>query len=290
MEWQEEWRSHSLEYALRLAGESLRLTVDETAYEIAGDLVGQVHNHPHFEVHAILEGGCGMDIDASGLALQAGQAVIIAPGQYHRVVSGMDGCRRLVMNVIVPEGAMRGAMMGTVAQSNVFELTPGMLELCRGILNESRQRPPFCRELMRLRLAELGILLLRRLDLQEDVPAVEGSLRPISIIDNYFETQMGENPSADDLASKLNLSRRQLNRILKATYGMGFREKLLRNRMDQAKWLLRHTDKTVGVIALEVGYAYDSAFREAFRREFDMTPQEYRLKHTKTDQEQEELK
>jgi AraC-like DNA-binding protein len=182
---------------------------------------------------------------------------------------------------------MRGAMLDTVGQRNVFELTPGMLELCRGILNESRQRPPFCRELMRLRLAELGILLLRLLNLREEVPAVEGSLRPISIIDNYFETQMGQNPSADDLAAKLHLSRRQLNRILKATYGMGFREKLLRNRMDQAKWLLRHTDKTVSAIAVEVGYSHDSAFREAFRREFGLTPQEYRLKHRQEESREE---
>ena len=164
MEWQEEWRSHSLEYALQLAGEGLRLTVDETAYEIAGDLMGQVHNHPHFEVHAILEGGCGMDVDASGLALQAGQVAVIAPGQYHRVVSGTEGCRRLVMNLIVPEGGVRHALVEAVAQRNVFDLTNGMLDLCRGILDESRQRPPFCRELMRLRLAELGILLLRLLD------------------------------------------------------------------------------------------------------------------------------
>ena len=113
-------------------------------------------------------------------------------------------------------------------------------------------------------------------------------MRPISIIDNYFGYQMGQNPSADDLAAKLHLSRRQLNRILKATYGMGFREKLLRNRMGQAKWLLRHTDKTVSAIALEVGYAHDSAFREAFRREFHMTPQEYRMKQIQANKEQEE--
>ena len=290
MTWQEAWRSHSLEYSLRLAGESLQLTVDETAYEIAGDLIGQVHNHPKFEVHILLEGNCKIDVDGNGAALCAGQAAVIAPGQYHRVVSGDNGCRRLVMNLIVPEGTMRRALVKAVAQRNVFEMTPGMLELCRGILDESRQRPPFCRELMRLRLAELGILLLRLLDMREDVPAVEGTLRPISIIDNYFECQMGQDPSADDLASKLHLSRRQLNRILKATYGRGVREKLLRNRMDQAKWLLRHTDKTVGTIAEEVGYAHDSAFREAFRREFAMTPQEYRLKHTKSSQGQEEPK
>ena len=287
MEWQEEWRSHSLEYSLKLAGENLQLTVDETAHEIAGDLIGQVHNHPQFEMHAILGGTCEVDVDGNSFTLRAGQAAVIAPGQYHRVISAGEGCRRLVVNLIAPEGGVRRALVASVEQQNVFDLTGGMLELCRGILDESRERPPFCRELMRLRLAELGILLLRLLNLQEEVPAVEGALRPVAVIDNYFETQIGKNPSADDLAAKLHLSRRQLNRILHATYGMGFREKLLRNRMDQAKWLLRHTDKTVTSIADEVGYAHDSAFREAFRREFRLTPQEYRLKHRQEERQEE---
>lgn len=281
MEWQEEWCSHALEYPLRLAGGTVLLTVDETAHEIAGDLFGQVHNHPQFEMHAILGGTCEVDVDGSSLVLCAGRAAVISPGQYHRVIPGEEDCRRLVVNIIVPEGPMRRALTDTLADEYAFALTADMVALCRGILDESRERQPFCRELMRVRLAELGILLLRLLNLQEEVPAVEGALRPVAVIDNYFETQIGKNPSADDLAAKLHLSRRQLNRILHATYGMGFREKLLRNRMDQAKWLLRHTDKTVSAIAIEVGYAYDSAFREAFRREFRLTPQEYRLRHRK---------
>lgn len=285
MEWQKEWSAPILEYSLRLAGGTVLLTVDETAHEIAGDLIGEVHTHSRFEMHAVLEGDCGLDVDGSSLAIRAGQAAVIAPGQYHRVVSGAAGCRRLVMCMIVPEGALRRSMVESLQGGNVFALTPGMLELCRGILDESRQRPPFCRELMRVRMAELGILLLRLLNLEEEVPAVESALRPVAIIDNYFEYQMGQNPSAEDLAAKLHLSRRQLNRILQTTYGMGFREKLLRNRMDQAKWLLRHTEKTVSDIAIEVGYAHDSAFREAFRREFNMTPQEYRLKHAKEQEE-----
>jgi len=57
--------------------------------------------------------------------------------------------------------------------------------------------------------------------------------------------------------------------------------------MNQAKWLLRHTDKTVSTIVGEVGYAHDSAFLQAFRRQFGMTPMEYRAKH-RQEQEQKE--
>lgn len=74
MEWQKEWSSPILEYPLRLAGGTLLLTVDETAHEIAGDLIGEVHTHSRFEMHAVLEGGCVMDVDGSSLALRPVQA------------------------------------------------------------------------------------------------------------------------------------------------------------------------------------------------------------------------
>ena len=109
-----------------------------------------------------------------------------------------------------------------------------------------------------------------------------------SAIDMYFERNLAQNPGAEDLARQLHISRRHLNRILQANYGMGFREKLLQARLERAKWLLRHTEESVSVIAGEVGYTYDSAFREAFCRQVGMTPQAYRSKKRKEKQEETE--
>lgn len=80
----------------------------------------------------------------------------------------------------------------------------------------------------------------------------------------------------DALAAQLHLSRSQVGRVLKKLYGMTFREKLIRARMDQAAWLLRHTDRTVGEIAGEVGDLSESRFYQMFRSRFGMTPESYR--------------
>jgi transcriptional regulator GlxA family with amidase domain len=51
-------------------------------------------------------------------------------------------------------------------------------------------------------------------------------------------------------------------------------------RVDRAAELLRHTDKGLLQIALEVGFNDQSYFTKVFRRYLRMTPREYRLRQT----------
>jgi len=287
LDWQKEWCDPILEHELKLGGCTVRLTVDESAYKIAGDVGGNnMHNHSRFEVHIILRGACRLDLEDSGISVRQGQAAVVGHGRYHRVVPETPDCQRLAIGIAMPECALRRAVSAALEARIVYPVTEEMLALCRSFMAEREQRPPFCRELMTARMAELAILLMRLLELPLDrTPATQEQRPPQNIIDNYFESRLDQNPCAEELAAYLHISRRQLNRVLQATYGMGFREKLLRNRMDQAKWLLRHTDKTVSAIAGEVGYTDDSSFRQAFRRQFHTTPQEYRLKHTQRQEE-----
>jgi transcriptional regulator GlxA family with amidase domain len=74
----------------------------------------------------------------------------------------------------------------------------------------------------------------------------------------------------------LNLSKRQLNRVLKKHYGMCFREKLCRARMDRAGWLLNTTEMSVSKICEEVGYLSETSFYKAFKRHYKMSPSKYR--------------
>ena len=90
---------------------------------------------------------------------------------------------------------------------------------------------------------------------------------------------MAENVGAEKLAEQLHLSRRQLARVLQQTYGMGFREKLIRTRMDHASWLLRNTQLPVSHIVMKVGYASEAAFFQAFHSRFGTTPRQYRTRY-----------
>jgi len=278
-----------LEYALNLGSESLRFSIDANPHKIAQIWFGKMHNHSGFEVHILLSGNCKLDMEGGSCLLEAGQAIIIPPGQYHRPMAVTPNQEKLTLSVNIAEGPLYRAVLAAVTKQGIYTLPEELKSLVENILSESGQDRGFRQEMIKIRMAELVILLLRQLDLREKPKQIpEGKVRTVGIIDLYFQDNLSKNPKADELAAQLYISRRQLHRLLMKTYGMGFREKLLSARMNQAKWLLRHTDKTVSAIVSEVGYAHDSAFLQAFRRQFGITPMEYRLKHRKNQEELEE--
>lgn len=269
-----------LEFPLKLGNEQVLLSIDANPHKITQVWSSKMHNHSGFEIHIVLSGSCKLDMEGNSWVLQPGQAVIILPGQYHMPMAVTPNQEKITLGIAMAEGALFRTVFAAVSKKNIYTLPEELLKLCRGILQESEQEYNFRQELIKIRMAEMVILLLRQIDLQDKPKQIgQGKIRSVGVIDLYFESNLCKNPKADELAAQLFMSRRQLHRLLVKTYGMGFREKLLSTRMNQAKWLLRHTDKTVSTIVGEVGYAHDSAFLQAFRREFGITPLEYRAKH-----------
>lgn len=86
--------------------------------------------------------------------------------------------------------------------------------------------------------------------------------------------------SLTDMAQTLNLSSRQLSRIIKKQYGCSFRDKITQLRMQEAERLLRG-GTTVAQTAAETGYASLRGFYSAFISIYGISPGEYRKKHTK---------
>ena len=87
------------------------------------------------------------------------------------------------------------------------------------------------------------------------------------------------------LAETLNISPRQLSRIIKATYGKTFHEILTEKRLEYATDRLVTTNHSVTSILCEVGYARSSLFYKDFAEKFNMTPTEYRKKYSNPNNE-----
>lgn len=81
------------------------------------------------------------------------------------------------------------------------------------------------------------------------------------------------------LAEKMNLSTKQVNRLLQRHFRTSFKQKLLDTRLEVAKDLLRTTALPVERIAGEIGYASPHRFYTLFQKKLGMTPNEYRTRH-----------
>lgn len=71
-----------------------------------------------------------------------------------------------------------------------------------------------------------------------------------------------------------------MERLIRKSTGRNFRDLLQERRLNQACFLLDHTELTVSDIAADVGYENSSFFHRLFRRRYGMSPREYRLKKT----------
>lgn len=100
-----------------------------------------------------------------------------------------------------------------------------------------------------------------------------------SYIDRWFYKHHSERVTEADLASELNLSQRQLSRVMRDIFGMSFREKLVYERLNHAMHMLLRNDYSIDKIAASVGYTNLSGFYKAFRARFGMTVGEYRRLH-----------
>ena len=238
------------------------------------------HDHADYELHVLLRGSCRMDLEGQPEIVEENQALLIAPGLFHRPMSMAESFERISITLSLEPGPLRKLLENRVSRWEIYAVGPETAALCRGIVSERMQELPCRQETLNCLLTLLLIDQFRLLEvLQDDGPMLPSARRYTEIIDPYFEENLGVGASVEGLAEVLHLSRSQVNRVLKKHYGMTFREKLIRARMDQAAWLLRQTDRRVDEIAWQVGYTVKPSFYQVFRERMGMTPEQYRQKY-----------
>jgi len=97
-------------------------------------------------------------------------------------------------------------------------------------------------------------------------------------IADYVHRHLSQEISRSDIAQYVHLNPDYLNRIFKKKTGITLIEYIRLERMNYAKHLLRNTELSISEIALSTGFNTLSHFSNAFRKQFDCTPLDYRNK------------
>lgn len=93
---------------------------------------------------------------------------------------------------------------------------------------------------------------------------------------NYVQQNLSKPMDVEELARSLFISRTYLAAKFKEETGMTLTDFILREKAEEAKRLLRHTDKPLSLIADYLGYSSQSHFSRAFKKYTNQTPREYR--------------
>ena len=273
----------TLEFDLQIGGKRILARIDKMQQEVRSVWDGTSHNHARYEFHVLLDGEAHLDVEGREVLLRRNEAMVIAPGQYHCPVTIDAAMDRFALTFSVEEGPLLQALQAAVPTWKIYPVTEEVRSVCRDIFAECAETADFGRDMLQCHLTRLFIWNFRLLGLWSMVREAEAA-RSLSqadcsdVIDSWFSTNLRTGKGAEDLAARLFLSRRQLNRLLQEHYGMNFREKMSQTRLNQAIWLLRYTDLPVCAVTEEVGYSDPSSIYHNFRENFGMTPEQYRIK------------
>ncbi|MCT8137106.1 response regulator transcription factor [Anaerobacillus sp. CMMVII] len=95
-------------------------------------------------------------------------------------------------------------------------------------------------------------------------------------IKTYIENNYHQNISLKSIANKYYMNPVYMGQLFKKTFGVYFKEFLLKIRIDEAKKLLRQTDMRVYEVADKIGFGSTDYFVTQFEKINKMTPTEYR--------------
>ena len=80
----------------------------------------------------------------------------------------------------------------------------------------------------------------------------------------------------DDIAKESGISKSYFQRLYRETFNTSCMDDIINARIERAKRLLENTDRQIGDIAIDCGYASVSQFMRQFRQKTGLTASEYR--------------
>ena len=93
---------------------------------------------------------------------------------------------------------------------------------------------------------------------------------------NLLINSENKNVKVNDVVKAIGISRSYLTSIFKKEMKVSPQVFLMNFRMETAASLLRSTDRPIGEIAEEIGYADTMSFSKAFKKHYQLTPSQFR--------------
>lgn len=169
----------------------------------------------------------------------------------------------IVTATLVSRAAIRGGM----AQDEAFSLSDEFIKKCE-----------LCSDPDRITNLQYHMIL----DFTERVERLRLGDSPTKLtvdVANYVQRHISEPVTAEKLAEELFMSRPYLSRKFKVESGQTLTDFILKEKTEEAKRLLRYTDRPLAAISAYLGFSSQSHFSRVFRKYSGMNPGEYREKH-----------
>lgn len=251
------------------------LYISMSKYE--GDWNSIPHTHHFAELFYVVSGKGKFWLENKSYPISPNDLIIVPPNTEHTELSyNANPLEYIVLGI---EGIT--FLDSETASSRDIYNYPERTELSNLlnlILKEVQNKQPgyhlVCQNL-------LDVLLIQIIRRQKLVPA------PISFtkmtkecgqIKQYLDSNYADNINLDSLAAMAHMNKYYLVHAFTKYTGLSPISYLNAKRLESSRNLLTSTDFSIAQIASSVGFSSQSYFSQAFRKEMNMTPNEYRKK------------
>ena len=250
-----------------------------------------VHWHDYMEIIYIKKGHGYVTVDLKQYKVSGSTIILILPGQLHSIEQYDDlsmEYENIFFNVgmllprtedISSTGFLRPFLNGQITVPSVFTVVSehyAALSSCLDACDEICKTKPEGYDLyIKGKLFEFFYVLSNRC--REDKTAhTMKSLDKMKIIMKHVENHYMEKITIADIAEVAGFSESHFMRYFKETMGTSFIEYLREYRLTMAARLLLASDASILSISEEVGFDNLSYFNRAFKKEYGITPSQYR--------------
>ena len=161
----------------------------------------------------------------------------------------------------------RAAIQGGMQVDDAFTLSDSYIQQCE-LMSAPEQ------------ITNLQYRML--LDYTERVERLRRGKTPSKLtvdVANYIQHHLSDAIKTDDIAKALYMSRPYLSKKFKENTGENIADFILKEKTEEAKRLLRYSDKSPTAIGSYLGFSSPSHFSRVFKAYVGSTPREYREKY-----------
>ncbi len=241
------------------------------------------HSHSHAELFYCVQGQGFLQITGEKLPLSDGDFFLINPnvahtelsdakGELEYIVIGISGVRFMSENGEQPRYYLLND------RSNNHELLPYFNDILRELSRERAGYLDICRQILQILLQKAGRYISIDITAEKPSQGNTGCTEAKRLMDLHFN----ENIDLDWVAERACISKYYLSRAFNRTYGLSPMHYLTTRRVQEACYLLKHTDHSLSQISSLVGFSSLSYFSQAFKRLMEQSPSRYRKEAQKT--------
>lgn len=277
------------EYTIHVENVRLQILTNQMSYDdYSGNKKSPLHRHISAELFAVVEGSATLFTENERIVLTKGDVVIVPVSFLHCLEVTQEETQVCAFTFICNQNGRSWNKnvyreIASLSCQESISIWKDCHSLCKKTLEICSEKDEENEIVTGLRTLELLLVLCekkRELKINFiDQKEKKYDINRMMLLDYIITGHYAENITLDYVASKLFISSRQLDRIVRKRYGKTLHNVIMEMRMREAAELLeKELNLSVDSISKKVGFTSASAFYREFSRTYGVTPNEFRKK------------